>query len=62
MKQIYVELWNNLRKESIGKKGKDIYELLIWRANEYKKVNKENKFEEDLQNLFTEEKVEDEGD
>jgi len=29
MKQIYVDLWTNLRKESIGKNGKDIFELLI---------------------------------
>jgi len=45
MKQIYVDLWTSLRKESIGKNGKDIFELLIWWANEYKKVNKDNKFE-----------------
>lgn len=63
MKEIYVDLWTSLKKESIGKNGKDIFELLIRRANEYKKVNKENKFEQELsQHLFTEENVEENGD
>ena len=45
MKEIYVDLWTSLRKESIGKSGKDIFELLVRWSNEYKKVNKDNKFE-----------------
>lgn len=45
MKEIYVDLWTSLRKESIGKNGRDILELLIRRSNEYKKVGKDNKFE-----------------
>ena len=55
MKQIYVEFWTKLKEESIGKKGKDLLDLLIWRSNEYKTVNKDkSKFEQELLQ-FTEE-------
>lgn len=45
MKELYVDLWTNLRKESIGKSGRDIFELLVRWSNEYKKIGKDNKFE-----------------
>lgn len=45
MKELYVDLWTSLRKESIGKSGRDIFELLVRWSNEYKKIGKDNKFE-----------------
>jgi adenine-specific DNA methylase len=59
MKEIYVDLWTMLKQESIGKKGKDIFDLLIRRTNEYKKVNKENTFES---SMFKEEEINESGD
>jgi len=62
MKDVYCDLWTHLKKESIGKKGKDIFELLIRRSNEYKQVNKDNVFETELSRDMFKEELQDEGD